>query len=282
MFRYRKLSPQERDIILHQHTEFPNSGSYNHHKELGVYVCKQCDFPLYMSSKKFPSQCGWPSFEEEIQGAVEKRLDSDGRRMEIICSHCHGHLGHVFVGEHITKANVRHCVNSLSLLFIPAFTKEGYENAFFAGGCFWGIEAALKSLSGVISTAVGYMGGHVADPTYPEVCRGRTGHLETVKVIFDPSRLSYEDLVRFFFDIHNPFNEGIDQGPQYESCLFYLTEMQKMTIEQIIENLTRRGIRVLTQVRVASTFYLAEEQHQNYYEKKGHPPGCLNRNNFFK
>ncbi len=282
MFRYRNLSPQERDIILHQQTEYAHSGSYNHHKELGIYVCKQCDSPLYMSSKKFPSGCGWPSFEEEIDGAVEKRLDPDGRRMEIICAHCHGHLGHVFVGEHLTKANVRHCVNSLSLLFIPAHTKEGYENAFFAGGCFWGIEAALKSLPGVISTKVGYMGGHVSDPTYREVCAGQTGHLETVQVIFDPSRLSYEDLLRFFFDIHNPFNQGIDQGPQYESYLFYLTEMQKNSIEKIMDNLTRRGIRVLTKVKPASTFYPAEENHQNYYEKKGHPIGCINRNNFFK
>ena len=93
---------------------------------------------------------------------------------------------------------------------------------------------------------------------------------------------SYEDLLRFFFDIHNPFNQGIDQGPQYESYLFYLTEMQKNSIEKIMDNLTRRGIRVLTKVKPASTFYPAEENHQNYYEKKGHPIGCINRNNFFK
>lgn len=281
MFRYRKLSPEERDIILYQHTELPHSGSYNHSKELGIYVCKQCDFPLYMSSKKFPSQCGWPSFEEELSGAVEKRLDPDGRRMEIICTRCHGHLGHVFVGEHLTKANVRHCVNSLSLLFIPAHTKEGYENAFFAGGCFWGIESAFKSVCGVISTTVGYMGGYVADPTYSEVCTGRTGHVETVKVVFDLSRLSYEDLVRFFFDNHNPFNKGIDQGPQYESYLFYLSETQKNSIEKVIEKLAGEGIQVLTKVKPASTFYPAEEYHQNYYEKKGYPIGCINRNNFF-
>lgn len=281
MFRYRKLSPQEEDIILHQHTELPGSGSYNDFKRLGIYVCKQCDSPLYISSKKFVSHCGWPSFEEEIQGAVEKRPDADGRRVEIICAHCRGHLGHVFMGENLTKSNVRHCVNSLSLLFISATTEEGYAIAFFAGGCFWGVESSLKSLPGVVSTSVGFMGGHVINPTYREVCTGKTGHLETVRVVFNGDVVSYEDLVKFFFDNHDPFNQGVDQGEQYESCLFYLTEEQRDTIDNLIAILNKRGIRVLTKVKPASTFYPAEEEHQNYYEKKGHPAGCVQRKKLF-
>lgn len=281
MFRYRKLSPQEKEIIIHQHTELAGSGSYNNFKALGIYVCKQCDSPLYLSSSKFPSHCGWPSFEEEIPGAVENRPDADGRRVEILCAHCHGHLGHVFIGENLTKSNVRHCVNSLSLLFIPATTEEGYAVAFFAGGCFWGIEASLKNLPGVISTSVGFMGGHVADPTYREVCTGKTGHLETTKVVFDEAKLPYEKLSKFFFDNHDPFNQGVDQGEQYESCLFYLTEAQRNTIENLIAILKQRGIRVLTKVRPASIFYPAEEKHQNYYEKEGHPAGCMQRKKLF-
>lgn len=281
MFRYRKLSPKEEDIILHQHTEFPGSGSYNDFKRLGIYVCKQCDSPLYISSKKFVSHCGWPSFEEEIEGAVEKRPDADGRRVEIICAHCRGHLGHVFMGENLTKSNVRHCVNSLSLLFIPATTEEGCAIAFFAGGCFWGVEASLKSLPGVVSTSVGFMGGHVINPTYQEVCTGKTGHLETVRVVFNGDIVSYEDLAKFFFDNHDPFNQGVDQGEQYESCLFYLTKEQRDTIDNLIAILNKRGIRVLTKVKPASTFYPAEEEHQNYYEKKGHPAGCIQRKKLF-
>ncbi|MGL4348129.1 MAG: bifunctional methionine sulfoxide reductase B/A protein [Chlamydiales bacterium] len=281
MFRYRKLTPEESEIILHQHTELAHSGSYNNSKALGIYACKQCDSPLYLSSKKFLSHCGWPSFEEEIPGAVENRPDPDGRRIEIICSHCNGHLGHVFIGENLTKANVRHCVNSLSMLFIPANTKEGFEIAFFAGGCFWGIESSFKTLQGVTSTSVGFMGGHVVDPTYKEVCMGKTGHLEAVKVVFDTQVLSYEDLAKFFFNNHDPLNQGVDQGEQYESCVFYVTEAQRDTIDSLIAILIKHGTRVRTKVRPASTFYLAEEEHQNYYEKHGHAPGCMRKNTLF-
>lgn len=281
MFRYRKLSPEESYIILYQHTELPHSGSYNNSKALGIYVCKQCDSPLYLSSKKFPSHCGWPSFEEEIPGAIENRLDPDGRRVEIICSHCHGHLGHLFVGENLTKTNVRHCVNSLSMLFTAAITKEGYAVAFFAGGCFWGIEASFKSLPGVKSTAVGFMGGHVVNPTYKEVCIGNTGHLETVKIIFDTEILSYEELAKFFFNSHDPLNQGVDQGEQYESCIFYLTEEQKEITDRLISILLRHGTPAKTRVRPASTFYLAEEEHQNYYQKHGHLPGCIRKKPLF-
>lgn len=281
MFRYRKLSPEEREIILHQHTEPPHSGSYNTSKALGIYLCKQCDSPLYLSSKKFSSHCGWPSFEEEIPGAVVNRPDPDGRRVEIVCAHCHGHLGHVFVGENLTKANVRHCVNSLSMLFVPATTQEGYEIAFFAGGCFWGVEASFKSLRGVVSTAVGFMGGHVVDPTYKEVCMGKTGHLETVEIFFDPNVLSYKELVKFFFNNHDPLNQGVDQGEQYESCIFYVTEQQRDTIEDLIALLLKSGVPIQTKVRPASTFYRAEEEHQNYYQKHGHAPGCMRKNRLF-
>jgi len=276
---YNKLTPEEESVILNKATERPWTGKYLDNKEKGTYTCRQCDAALYNSEDKFDSHCGWPSFDDEIEGAVLRIPDPDGTRTEIVCANCGGHLGHVFLGEGFTDKDTRHCVNSISMNFIPAQlnVQAKTSRAIYAGGCFWGVEYFMQQKDGVKTVTSGYIGGHTDNPTYKEVCNNNTGHAEAVEVVFDPSKITYEELTRLFFEIHDPTHinrQGPDIGDQYRTEIFYLDEDQKKVAENLISILKSKGYKVATKVTRATTFWPAEEYHQDYYDHKGTLPYC--------
>ncbi|HAX93205.1 MAG TPA: methionine sulfoxide reductase [Bacteroidales bacterium] len=275
---YNSLSKQESLVIEEKGTEAPFTGKYTDHSGKGTYLCRKCGAALYNSSSKFKSDCGWPSFDDEIKGAVNRFPDPDGMRTEIVCANCGAHLGHVFTGEGLTSKNIRHCVNSISLEFVPSELTSGrYGTAVFAGGCFWGVEYFLQKAPGVISVTSGFMGGHVKNPSYREVCTGNTGHAEAVKVIYDPDLTSYETLLKLFLEIHDPTQvggQGPDLGDQYRSEIFFMNDEQKLIAEKNIGILKSKGLKVATAITKASEFWDAEGYHQDYYFKNGKMPYC--------
>jgi peptide methionine sulfoxide reductase msrA/msrB len=307
---WRKLTPEEERVIVRKGTEAPFTGKYDNFSERGTYICRRCGAPLYRSSDKFDSHCGWPSFDDEIPGAVRRVPDPDGSRTEIECANCGAHLGHVFLGEELTAKDTRHCVNSLSLQFVPekpanaaapapaaASAAPGVdppaadpeknapptvaapttETAIFAGGCFWGVEYRLKRAPGVVSIRVGYTGGHTERPTYAQVCTGTTGHAEAVEVLFDLTKTTYEAVARRFFEIHDPTQvdrQGPDVGLQYRSVVFYKNDEQRQTAEKLIGLLKAKGLHVATKVEPAATFWPAEAYHQDYYDLRHEEPYC--------
>lgn len=275
---YRELSKEESYVILQKGTERAWTGKYTSHKEEGTYVCRQCGAALYRSVDKFDSHCGWPSFDDEIEGAVLRLPDADGERTEIICASCRGHLGHVFLGERFTEKNTRHCVNSISLDFVPAVLQEGtYATAIFAGGCFWGVEYFMQQEEGVLAVVSGYTGGHVKNPSYKEVCTGTTGHAEAVRIVYDPAKTDYEKLVKLFLEIHDPTHvdrQGPDIGPQYRSEIFYTNAEQKRIAAKYLDILRDKGYKVATKLTPATEFYDAEDYHQDYYFVNNKVPYC--------
>ncbi len=276
--KYNQLTSEEERVIQHKGTEMPGSGQYYLNKDDGLYLCRRCDAPLFNSSDKFDSGTGWPSFDDAISGAVRQIPDADGRRTEIVCGRCGAHLGHVFFREELTEKNVRHCVNSLSLSFLPQTISTGVtQKAIFAGGCFWGVEYHFSKVKGVLSAESGYTGGLVDHPTYKQVCSGKTGHAEAVEIEFDPALVSYETLAKLFFEIHDPTQvnrQGPDIGTQYRSAVFYADGEQRKIAEKLIGELKSNGYHVVTTLEKAGRFWEAEPYHQEYYAKTGHQPYC--------
>ncbi len=267
---FSHLNPEEQHILKNKGTEEPFTGEYNDHFEAGIFICRACENPLYESNTKFNSGCGWPSFDEELEGAIVRHEDLSGgrNRTEICCARCNGHLGHVFIGEQITEKNTRHCVNSLSIKFI---LHNYLEVATFGAGCFWHIEKIFRQTKGVYLANSGYMGGDTLNPTYKEICIGDTNHAEVVNIHFNPKVISYIDLLDIFWENHNPTTlnqQGFDVGTQYRSVIFYYSDLQKVSAEKSIEEVQGNFSKpIVTQVIAKDKFYRAEEYHQNYLNK---------------
>ncbi|MCB0310878.1 MAG: bifunctional methionine sulfoxide reductase B/A protein [Bdellovibrionales bacterium] len=269
-----------------------NNEYWDNHAE-GIYVDIVSGEPLFSSTDKFDSGTGWPSFTKPIedQGVTTKEDLTHGMvRTEVRSAKADSHLGHLFM-DGPGERGTRYCINSSSLRFIPKeqLVEKGYarylklfengraESAILAGGCFWGMEELIRALPGVISTEVGYSGGSLLDPQYEVVKLGHTGHAESIKVDFDPSKLSYEELLRFFFKIHDPTTlnrQGNDRGTQYRSPIFYGSDEQRKTAEKVLAEVDSSGKwkkPLVTEITQAGEFYPAEEYHQDYLQK--HPGG---------
>jgi|AntRauTorckE6833_2_1112554.scaffolds.fasta_scaffold00357_18 peptide methionine sulfoxide reductase msrA/msrB len=281
--KLNNLNKDEKHVILEKGTEKPFSGEYDKFDQEGIYTCRQCGAYLYRSNDKFDSGCGWPSFDDEIDGAVNKTTDADGTRTEITCNRCDGHLGHVFEGEGLTNKNTRHCVNSVSMKFIEKGEVENIETIYLGGGCFWCIEAVFKMIDGVIEVVSGYAGGEKDNPDYQEVSSGETGHAEVVKVSFDRTIVSLEKVLDVFFDSHDPTTlnkQGNDIGTQYRSAIYCENEKQLDVAENYISKKQKEfKDPIITQTAVlekigTGKFYKAEDYHQEYFKNNSQQPYC--------
>ncbi len=265
-------------------TEAPFCGTLLDNKKDGIYACVVCGLPLFSSEHKFNSGTGWPSFWREFDAAHVSRKIDDGHgmvRTEINCARCGAHLGHVFE-DGPRPTGERHCLNSASLVFhekgaeLPPESRPiESEVAYFAGGCFWGIEHYFQQGPGVIDATSGYMQGATANPSYEEVCSHGTGHAETVRVVFDPKRITYRRLLEAFFKMHDPTQlnrQGPDIGDQYRSGIWFANDRQRAEAEEFVRELSQgeyKGRKIVTQIEPAATFYPAEEYHQDYIVRTG-------------
>lgn len=277
-YKYLSLTPSVKHILQDKGTEPAFSGLFIEKDTVqGTYICRGCGLALFREDNQFTSHCGWPSFDAELPHAVRRQPDADGRRTEILCARCDGHLGHVFSGEGYTAANLRHCVNSLAIEFVPDVTVLDTEEIIVAAGCFWGVEYLFKQLPGVLLTQVGYSGGDVDYPSYQEVCKKTTGHLEVLRVVYDRAKIDLTRVLQYFFEIHDfsqTDGQGPDVGPQYLSAIFYYTDTQLVTARAIIDELKKQHYTVATQCYPVMTFWPAEMYHQDYYQKNQKQPYC--------
>lgn len=267
----KRLSRDEYRVTQEGATEPPFANRYWDNHDRGIYVDVVSGELLFSSEDKFDSGTGWPSFSCPVNpDSIVSRLDhSHGmERVEVRAAKSGSHLGHIFT-DGPAPDGLRYCINSAALRFIP----ENESTAIFAAGCFWGAEAYFRQVRGVLSVSAGYTGGKTPNPQYEEVCTGQTGHAEAIRILFNPERIEYGDLLRHFFRMHDPTTrdrQGNDRGTQYRSAIFWMSEKQRDEAQAMIDKLNRSGRLagpIVTELSPASVFYPAEEYHQAYLDK---------------
>ena len=284
---WKKILPEDLyQVARHADTERAFTGKMWNSETKGTYYCAACGNKLFRSNQKFTSSCGWPSFfeQENKNSVIFKDDNSYGmKRIEALCGRCDSHLGHLF-DDGPEPTGKRYCMNAVSLDFVPdnaiAESKGNMETITLGGGCYWCVEAVYENLTGVQSVASGFAGGTVDNPSYEEVCTGRTGAAEVVEITYDKTKTNLDEIFQVFFTVHDPTTlnrQGADEGTQYRSAIFYKNDEQKKAAESIIAELTKNNVyssKIVTTLEPFKKFYKADDYHQNYYENNKNQPYC--------
>jgi len=290
-----RLNELEKFVTKENGTEPPFDNKYWDNYEEGIYVDIISENPLFSSKDKFNSKTGWPSFSKSINEPLLEKTDNSHNmtRIEVRSESSNSHLGHVFDDGPSETGGKRFCINSASLKFIKLkdLIKEGYGpfiNGFeqkkaiavLAGGCFWGVEELFRKLPGIINVENGYSGGEIKNPNYEIVKTGLSNHAEAVQITYNPEEISYIDILKFFFQIHDPTTknqQGNDIGTQYRSAIFYSNQKEKAIAQNLIKELNEAKIYkkdIVTNLEEFARFYLAEDYHQDYLEKNPNGYNC--------